>query len=45
MDNIERCIEMKKHMGLKIFGIIVSCIVVFMAVINIIPPQKTIPSC
>jgi len=42
LDNIERCIEMKKHMGLKIFGIIVACIIVFMAVINIIPPKKAI---
>ena len=33
---------MKNRMGLKIFGIIVACIVVFMAVINIIPPKKTI---
>ena len=33
---------MKKHKGLKIFGIIVALVVVFMAVINIIPPQKTI---
>lgn len=33
---------MKKHKVLKIFGIIVAVIVVFMAAINIIPPKKNV---
>ena len=33
---------MKKHNGLKIFGVIVAVILVFMAVINIVPPKKNV---
>ncbi|MBE5889243.1 MAG: hypothetical protein E7283_10580 [Lachnospiraceae bacterium] len=33
---------MKKHKGLKIFGIIVAAIVVFFLVINIIPPKHNV---
>lgn len=33
---------MKKHKGLKIFGIIIAAIVVFMLIINIIPPAKNV---
>ncbi len=33
---------MKKHKGLKIFGIIIAAIVVFMIIINIIPPAKNV---
>ena len=33
---------MKKHRGLKIFGIILAVIVLFFAVINIIPPKKNV---
>ena len=33
---------MKKHKGLKIFGCIIGVILVFMAVINIIPPKKNV---
>ncbi len=35
---------MKKHKGLKIFGIILAVIVLFFAVINIIPPKKNVAS-
>ncbi len=35
---------MKKHRGLKIFGIILAVIVLFFAVINIIPPKKNVPN-
>ena len=35
---------MKKHKGLKIFGIILAVIVLFFAVINIIPPKKNVPN-
>ena len=34
--------HMKKHKGLKIFGIILAVIVLFFAVINIIPPKKNV---
>ena len=33
---------MKKHRGLKIFGIIVAAIVLFFAIINIIPPKANV---
>lgn len=33
---------MKKHRGLKIFGIIIGAIVLFFLVINIIPPKKNV---
>ena len=33
---------MKKHKGLKIFGIILACILLFFVVINVIPPQKNV---
>ena len=33
---------MKKHTGLKIFGIVVATIVLFFAVINIIPPKANV---
>ena len=33
---------MKKHKGLNIFGIIIAVILVFMAVINIVPPKKNV---
>lgn len=33
---------MKKHKGLKITGIILAAIVLFFAVINIIPPKKNV---
>ena len=33
---------MKKHKALKILGIILAAIVVFMVVINVIPPKKTV---
>ena len=33
---------MKKHRGLKIFAIIVAAIVLFMVVINVIPPRKNV---
>ena len=33
---------MKKHKGLKIFGIILGVIAIFMVTINIIPPKKVI---
>lgn len=35
---------MKKHRGLKIFGIIVAAIVLFMVVINVIPPRPNVES-
>ncbi len=35
---------MKKHRGLKIFGIIVAAVALFFVVINVIPPQKNIES-
>ncbi len=35
---------MKKHKGLKITGIILAAIVLFFAVINIIPPKKNVES-
>ena len=35
-------LKMKKHKGLKIFGVIVAVILVFMAVINIVPPKKNV---
>ena len=35
-------VKMKKHRGLKIFGIIVAAIVLFFAVINIIPPKQNV---
>ena len=33
---------MKKHIGLKIFGIIIGVLAIFMATINIIPPKKVL---
>ncbi len=33
---------MKKHKGLKIFGCIVAAVVLFFAVINLIPPKKSV---
>ena len=33
---------MKKHKGLKIFGIIIAVIVVFMVIINVIPPKANV---
>ena len=33
---------MRKHRGWKIFGIVVAAIVLFMTVINVIPPQKNV---
>ena len=33
---------MKKHIGLKIFGIIIGVAAIFMATINIIPPKKVL---
>ena len=33
---------MKKHRGLKIFGIIVACIALFWVTINVIPPAKNV---
>lgn len=33
---------MKKHKGLKIFGIIVGAIVLFFVIINVIPPKKNV---
>ncbi len=33
---------MKKHKGLKIFGIILAVILLFFVVINVIPPQKNV---
>ncbi|MBQ8684447.1 MAG: hypothetical protein IJ518_08045 [Clostridia bacterium] len=33
---------MKKHKGLKIFGIIVACIALFWGTINLIPPAKNV---
>ena len=35
-------LKMKKHKGLNIFGIIIAVILVFMAVINIVPPKKNV---